>query len=219
MNWWVRFWVCLWLWGSPAWGLDCRDCLDHVLLQVNDQRVQLKNHETIAVVRGDVLEVISAQGSMPITAVNFVGFPNGNGKNPIDDRGFKVRTQKDLLKRFALDSGDEMQVYAIEVKSEENLLGSVFVKILPPKLRYAVIRTDSGKKVVRDGEVISLLPNEEFKVEQIVMNLDTEGSDVTYKLFPLSTREEGKDQESKLFELRFFRYDQDFGKIILHMKQ
>ncbi len=204
-----------------AWAVVKPAKLQRMILEINGERVLADAQEKISVVWGDELIVSDAvvEGAThPI--INFIGFPNKSAKSPTQDLKFKIATHKDLLKKWAKNEAGTL--YEIRAMRDEDYAGSVFVELIKPRLDYVVLSVNGAERVLREGNILSVSGTDRFKVKKIVTNINKLDSGVTFRLMPvkLDSVLEGGEGESayKLYELVFYRFDQEFSRIPIHIK-
>jgi len=158
--------------GSPA-HVKRPPRLRYFFVEVNGQKRLIENYGRLHVVRGDLLRLLDVlvEGSRPERLrVNFVGFVGDWKENTGEDRGFLIRTAKDLWARYSLDKkGRRYRVVALEGKS---LLGEMEVVLHEPRFRYLVVQKGGGSPVcVFPEKAITVRPGEELRILALETNV------------------------------------------------
>ena len=195
--------------------------LDLVVLEVNGGAVPVKSGETVQVVWGDEIMVKSAHlrgiGKSPET-VNFVGFKGKDHRRPYDDRGYLIKTHKDLLASWSVFGKGKR--YRIKVSSTKKVHGTVFVELMPPKLSYVDLSVEGEEKtrVLREGEMLSVSSRDKFKVTRFATNIENVEKGVAMKLIPVTKVKEPGDKAASVYEMVFYRYEKEFARIPIYIK-
>ena len=205
--------------GVTAAQGDALPDLDGMIIDVNgaDPRMVARG-ETLVVVRGDSIRVRSAvltDRQKKVRDVNVVGFPNRDRHKPVDDRGYTVRTDKDLLKKYSRDG--EGKVYSIRALSGTREHGRVFISLVEPRLDYAVVRINGQQKVLHDTRPFLVKRSDRFEVEKVVTNLQNQKEEVTFQLVPVLESPDPALQGIGIFEIKFSRRDLVFARIPVHI--
>lgn len=198
--------------------------LEKMILEINGEGVLIDSGQEVKAVWGDEIEVKGAMmksaGASP-KDVNFVGFPNRSSIRPIDDRGYLVRSHKDLLEGWARN--DEKNLYEIKAQTGKVHHGSVFVRLEAPKLLYVVMIVNGNETILREGEILTVNGADRFKVSKVVTNIDDLNKGVTFQITPLVSNSKllpaGEVGRSRLFEIRFFRFNREFAKVPIHIRK
>jgi hypothetical protein len=181
-----------------------------VLAKVNGTKTAIRNGEHLTLVKGDVIEILSANldGTQNRPGyINFVGLPGRDENNKLNDTNVEIRTDKDLLESWSISKGEE--VYKISVKTRGTEHGSVFLRIVEPKLKYAVININGKDKILRSDETLNVGNKDMVKVSRVETNLPEIAQDVLFQIIPIA----GGAKGSKKFEIRFLRNEKMFAKI------
>ena len=142
-------------------------------LKVNGEEKFLPNGAHLDIIRGDTIELIDVgvtAGASAEIAMNFKGFI-GNAKiNKGEDRGYVIRTDRDLIKRFSIAANG--QRYQIVAERKDQILGQMFVDLRDPVLEYVVFQISDGeKKCLYPGEKITCRPGQSLKLIDIKTNV------------------------------------------------
>lgn len=192
-----------------------------VVLEINGTEVWVDNGAIVDAVWGDevrVKKVIDGNGNPPpALKVNFVGFPNNNPKNPLQDLGYIVHTHSDLLRKWARN--EEGNLYEIKALIDRQSVGSVFLKLRDPELSYIVFSLNGHEKVIRAGDILSVEGTDKFEVVKIVTNIKNSESGLTFSLIPIRQPvPRDRTIDFGLYELVFYRFDKEFSRIPVHVK-
>ena len=194
--------------------------LDRVVLNVNEEPRFIRDGETFRIVWGDTISVGSILfkgGDIPEGfSVNFVGYPAPASLGPLDDRGFSIRSHKDLLKSWSVDGAGKR--YVIRVKHRDGELGNVYVEIERPKLRYVVLKVNGEDRILREGEVFKVKGQDRFLVKRFETNIEKIDDSLDYKVIPAKrTQNSGEMDAIRRFDLCFYRFGQEFARIPILM--
>ena len=99
-------------------------------LKINGVAQLFKNFEYVDITRGDTLEIVEVISDFKKPSrlvVNFKGFVGDTKKNTGEDRGYVIKTDKDLWKRYSLDKKGKR--YQIVVKHLNDVVGKLFVRL------------------------------------------------------------------------------------------
>jgi len=142
-------------------------------LKVNGVEKFLPNGAHLDIIRGDTVELVdvgtTAGASTDIT-MNFKGFIGNAKSNKGEDRGYIIRTDRDLLKRFSIAANG--QRYQIVAERKDQILGQMFVDLRDPILEYVVFQIGVGeKRCLYPGEKIICRPGQALKLIDIKTNV------------------------------------------------
>jgi hypothetical protein len=158
-------------------------------IRVSGKNMVVSAGDTLHIIRGDILEVMDVETSGgPKTGlrVNFVGFVGNEKVNDAEDRGYRINTAADLMKRFSLD-GDGCY-YRVEALSGQRVAGTVYVRLDEPRVDYLIVeRSDGTKLAFSPGADIRLNRPDTLRILSVVSN-------VTDAPFVTLAVTEGKDR-------------------------
>ena len=77
----------------------------------------------------EILDVTAHRGNPSTWVVNFKGFVGDRKNNTGEDRGYVIKTDKDLWKRYSLNK--EGRSYQIVVTHKDRILGKLFIDLEP----------------------------------------------------------------------------------------
>ncbi|HAJ27170.1 MAG TPA: hypothetical protein DCG53_08000 [Syntrophus sp. (in: bacteria)] len=142
-------------------------------LKVNGEEKFLPNGAHLDIIRGDAIELIDVgvtSGASADIAMNFKGFIGDAKHNKGEDRGYIIRTDKDLIKRFSIAANG--QRYQIVAEKKDKVLGQMFVDLRDPVLEYVVFQIGDGeKRCLYPGEKITCRPGQALKIIDIKTNV------------------------------------------------
>ena len=128
----------------------------------------------IKLIKGDRLEIIDIISDRPDHSklvVNFKGYICNSKNNTGEDRGFVINTAKDLLNRYSLDKKGGS--YQIVVSNKNKPVGSLFIDMADPHLKYVVIKNGEGGPVCYyPGETVEVEKGKAVKIVDINTNVD-----------------------------------------------
>ncbi|TWW12797.1 hypothetical protein E3A20_00320 [Planctomyces bekefii] len=187
-----------------------QDSLDYMLLEVNGKSRMVRNGDELVVVRGDVITVRQAAlvGRAPLKEVHVVGLPAAFKPNKGSDRRDVAFRTSDLDRKLSEEAKGE--VFAVTALTQRHLAGAVYLRLIDPVLRYVEISINGQKRVLRDGEAFQAKSEDQFKVDQVITNIEGT-SDVSVQVAPLS------EQDPQVFEMRFLRSGQVFARIPMRL--
>ena len=141
------------------------------------ERIYPKNGH-VAMVSGDLFEIVDVITGLPQTGdlvVNLKGFVGDRHNNTGEDRGFVVRTDRDLWKRYSL-SKKGLQ-YQVVVLYGADRVGRLFIDLKPPELKYVVLGIgDETGRCLAPGESHGVAPNLPVRLLDIQTNVrDNQG--------------------------------------------
>ncbi len=152
------------------------DILDTVEITVGGRRLMAAAGDTLIVVRGDILRITAARTTAPANSnfrVNFYGFVGNPAFNDAEDRGYDIDTGRDLMARLSL--GGEGAIYRVDVTRGDRDLGSVYVRIVQPAVKYLIVRDgDGGTRAYSPGEAIFCPGGSPAILIDIVSNVTTD---------------------------------------------
>jgi len=135
----------------------------------------LADGETLELVRGDTLEIVDIVPSMgpERVTVNFKGFVGDREHNTGEDRGYRIQTdEKTLMGRYALNKKGNLYEVLVTRNVDEEVIGRLLVRLLPPELSFLLLRLDGGRIVgLRPGDNLSLAGVEAICLEDVRTNL------------------------------------------------
>lgn len=142
-------------------------------LKVNGEEKYLPNGAHLDIVRGDTIELVDVgvtAGASADIAMNFKGFIGDTKHNKGEDRGYIIRTDRDLIKRFSIAANG--QRYQIVAEKKDKVLGQMFVDLRDPVLEYVVFQIGDGeKRCLYPGEKITCRPGQALKLIDIKTNV------------------------------------------------
>jgi hypothetical protein len=107
--------------------------IDFFKLKVNGIAYKFKNLDHVDITRGDTLEIVDVISNFKEPGrlvVNFKGFVGDRKHNSGEDRGYVIRTDKDLLKRWSVDKVGKR--YQIVVTYNKRVVGKLFIGLNDP---------------------------------------------------------------------------------------
>lgn len=198
--------------NSPKPTSEAGQRLDYVIVEVNGAPRLVKAGAELPVLRGDRLkirEAALANKDLEPREVNLVGYQSPSPKG--EDRGYEFSTS-DLKPRHSEDQKGD--VYALQVTSKKVLHGTVYLKLMNPVLRYAEVSINGQRRVLRDGESLSVKAKDLVKVERVVTNLE-KNDDVLFQIAPVTPTPNSRSN----YEILFQRGGAEFARIPLQIEQ
>ena len=147
------------------------DKIEYFVIEANGNRLLLAEGDTLELVKGDKMKITDVfPSSLSGITVNFKGFVGDKSNNTGEDRGYEIDTGNDLMKRYSIYNNDEY--YPIIVSQDDNEIGRLTVKLIPPKMNYLVLKVNDNRHVLlRPEESVSLSIRDEICMEEIHTNL------------------------------------------------
>ncbi len=102
-------------------------------IKINGNQYIFNNFEHVTVLKGDAFEIINVISDFKEPAgriVNFKGFVGDSKNNTGEDRGYVIKIDKDLWKRYSLNK--KGRTYQIVVKYFNNVVGKLFIDLKDP---------------------------------------------------------------------------------------
>jgi hypothetical protein len=165
--------------------------LESVEFLVCNTRLVTATEDTLHVVRGDNITITEARASDPMDVdfrVNFYGFVGNPDYNDAEDRGYVIDTARDLMPRFSLN-GDGRS-YRIEVLKNSTVIGSVYVALVEPSVRYLIVRLPDGEtRAVTTGQSIACPESGNVTLLDIISNIDNDPPITATLILPDGTAE------------------------------
>jgi hypothetical protein len=150
-----------------------QDKVDYFIIEAKGHRLLLADGDTLHLTLGDEMKIVDIIPSLPYSSgitVNFKGFVGNKLNNTGEDRGYTIRTDRDLLTRYSLK--DRGRFYEIIVSKDDHLLGRAVVKLDPPKMDFIILGVNSHKHLyLRPEESVSLSREDVITLMTIQTNL------------------------------------------------
>jgi len=125
-------------------------------VKINGISSYFNNYERITLVKGDTIElvdIISGMYDVNDIIFNFKGFVANPKNNTGEDRGYVIRTDSDLQKKFSMNR-DGRIFHAVATKKGAKI-GELFFELIDPLLSYVVFKvSDNDMRCVSPGETI-----------------------------------------------------------------
>ena len=167
----------------------------YFIIEVNGEKRLVENRETLKIVTGDrlrILEVITRGIAPEELTVNFVGFVGDEKDNTGEDRGYIIRTAKDLWIRYSLNKQGIR--YRIAALKEDTMYGEMVLELVPPTFSYLVVDRNGKPGACYEGDSQMEIGTEgEIRILDIKTNIrDNSGVDIRLNgNAPLSRRKDG----------------------------
>ena len=137
----------------------------YLLVKVNGELKAAATTAPFSVVAGDILELIDivAPAAPPQLKLNFLGYVGDWKNNTGEDRGYRIDTGKELLRRYSLHKKGKM--YLIKATSRGHLFCAFKMAVLHPRLREIVAYANGEWQHFGDREALRIFGgNEGLKV-------------------------------------------------------
>ena len=198
--------------------LKSNDKLEYVTIIVNGLKQKVRSGEELHFLKGDVIEVRSAElnsGSNNVGEINVVGFSSRNAKKPGDDRGIEIDTKGELRNNHWTVRGKN--TFVAMVTTKRYIHGSIFLKRVVPQLSYIDVLINDKVRVLRDGEKLKVRLKDKFEVKRVVSNLKN-SKDISFKIVPVKPGENlGETPRVKKYRIEVRHRDYIFAQIPLHV--
>jgi len=203
--------------------------------KINGKEQLFMNNATANLVRGDRLELVDVAANLADSSeilVNFKGYVGNRQNNTGEDRGYVIHTDRDLWKRYSLESSREK--YQVVVTHDETVLGRLFVEVEDPRLDYVIIQVNGGvKQCFYPGDSLTVDPKDIINILDIKTNIPTntgvraflKGARTKLSLFagsesvPNSIGLEHVEDRSRLYKIEVQRERVVLGSIPLDFKK
>ena len=141
--------------------------------RINSQEHLFMNHASVALVKGDRLELVDVTTNLADPSeitVNFKGYVGDRQNNTGEDRGCVIHTDRDLWKWYSLDGKGKK--YQVVVTHDETVLGRLFVELTEPKLDYVILQINQGvKQCLFAGDTLPIYPQDTINILDIKTNI------------------------------------------------
>lgn len=190
--------------------------LSHVQVQINGESAAVRAGEQLDLIAGDVLRLAGAVlVSDPVRPVrvslNFVGVPGRDSARVWDDTGMDINTATDVVAAHAVSKAENKYVVRAEVSGIS--VGSIFVRIFPPRLAFAEILVNGQARTLRDGETLRVAPDDQVKLIRFESNI-TNPSEVGFRFSRIAESGVLANGPGKaLYEFVFSRGGRVFARI------
>jgi len=168
-----------------SYSKDIKKCMLFYKVKINGKEVFFPNYSRAHLVRGDTFEIVDiisdiSNGSK--LKVNFKGFVSNPKDNTGEDRGYIIRTDRDLLKKYSLNR--DGKIYPVITLNENKIIGKLFVEIEEAFLSYVVLKVNNKDKIcLNPNETFKNHNNNEIELVDLKTNIpDNEGVKVYLKL-------------------------------------
>ncbi|MBW2617343.1 MAG: hypothetical protein JRC92_00510 [Deltaproteobacteria bacterium] len=146
----------------------------YFVVQVNGERRLVATGQPLKMIKGDTLrlqEAWTASGQRAELALNFKGFVPPGQTNSGDDTAVLIRTDKEFMKKWALD--EEGRRYRVVAEQGKLNFGEFYVQIDAPIMDYLIIQANhEAKYAVSPGETLLLDEEDSIRVVDIKANFD-----------------------------------------------
>ncbi len=190
--------------------------LEYITVEVNGALKKVAVNRELAVVEGDQLLIKSAilyDPRISAANVNLVGFVSPIVKRSAEDRGVKISTSTDLMKKWSVDP--EGELYRVEAFTGKHKHGQVFLRVLKPVLKYVEVLINGEPKILREGEFLTVKATDTFKVKSVKSNIENDHEEVSFQMVPMAPELELSGK--KFYEIRFTRNKKVFAKISMQI--
>ncbi len=185
--------------------------LDYVILNVNQETRYARSGETIAIYLGDQLSIRSAVLLDPSKKTNGLILDRKTLKQL---SLHKIQPVRGDLTGLVLDSSDFQskqgptpEIDLVIRARSASVGGFITIRILNPILNYVELAINKQKRIVREGEIVRVLPDDLFKVFHVATNLP-KNEQVFYQVV----------QDKNRIYLQFARKKVLFGTVTLEME-
>lgn len=192
------------------------DRLEFFVVDINGKPQKVKNGDELVVVTGDVIEVKEAVLRDPnrkVESVNLVGFQSLQATRKGEDRGFAVRTDRDLLKHWSI--GKRGDLYKISATSGLNTHGEAYLRLIAPKIKFAELTVNGKKRLIREGELLRLKKTDQISINDVRTNIEDDREKVDFQIV---TIDDLALPGVKLFEIKFSRAGSIFARIPMQVE-
>jgi len=142
--------------------------IDAFRLAVNGRPVLLEPARTLPVLWGDEVTLGEplARGSGEYK-INFRGFVGNAVSNDGEDRGYTIRTDRDLLQRFSLS--EESGRYEVRAEFGGYIHATAYVDIVEPTLTYLLVQVGTGSpRALADGDTLRVVRHDSLRITDVL---------------------------------------------------
>jgi len=146
--------------------------LDQIKIRVGNKNYVVSSGDTLHIVKGDLIRIIEAWTTDPTDSdfrINFRGFVGNKSFNDAEDRGYDIDTAKDLIERYSI--GENGDLFRIEAIKGRDSIGSVYVRLEEPSIRYLIVEGNDTRHALAPGEVFTCRRAETVKILSIISNV------------------------------------------------
>lgn len=153
------------------YGKLLNENIRYFIIELGGKKLLIDNGSTIEIVEGESIKIIDVIPEINGSGiVNFKGFVGDWKSNTGEDRGFIINTATDLIKRYAIDNNKRL--YEILASKDKQILGKIYVRLIPAKLKYLLMKINNRRyQLLRAGDSILLCHDDRFRVEEFNTNL------------------------------------------------
>lgn len=205
-------WMSVRVTAAEEAATPSKGTLKHLFLNINGEKTKIDAHSSIEIVKGDLVTLL--EGWCEVNGVaqkadqlDLLGFaPKRNRGVLKDDTTFVIDTAKDLQEQFSIDPAKSS--YEVRAIIAGQPLGSVVIKLVPPRLDRVEVSINGHSKFLHDGDTLKLRSTDKIAVRQVVTNVRG-NENIRHELKTNSAK--SKISPSK--ELVFARGNQIIGRI------
>ena len=167
----------------------------YFIIEVNGEKQLIENHQTLKVVTGDrlrILDIVTKGIAPEELKVNFVGFVGDEKGNSGEDRGYLIRTAKDLWVRYSLNKQGIR--YRIAALKEKTMYGEMVLELTPPLFSYLIVGRNGKPGACYESESqLEIGAESEIRILDIKTNIrDNSGVDIRLNgNAPVAKRKDG----------------------------
>lgn len=146
---------------------------EYLVCTVNNKQQIIHTNDELTVVYGSTIvlkDISSALKALGVLDLNFYGYqaPDLSG----EDRGYAIRTDRDLLKKYSLLHKGERYVIRLQ-DSANRVYRQFYVRFIEPKLEYVVMTRNNVQRIwYSNEEVFPVAPNDLIEIVDVKTNLE-----------------------------------------------
>jgi len=200
----------------------------HLLVSRNGKKSLVQFGESVNVLEGDEIIFGELTGVSPDRIknlkINVVGFVGNRGANDGEDRGYVIKTDQDLIQKWATPGPGHASIYRVVLSENKIELGYIQLKVMEPEVKNAVIESSDGEKQVlnisKRMDSVAKINGNRFKLlSPIVSAADPSMVRVSFEGKELTRSSDGwwgdiKNHESK--PLKIFYGKRLLGSVQIH---
>jgi Carboxypeptidase controlling helical cell shape catalytic len=142
-------------------------------LRINGQERIFQKGDHVRMVKGDrfeIVDLITGLADPGELVVNLKGFVGDRRNNTGEDRGYVIRTDRDLWKRYSLHK--KGLHYQVLVTEKKQLVGKLFIDLQTPVLKYVVLGIGEAPGLcLAPGETRAVAPGQGARLVDIQTNI------------------------------------------------
>lgn len=157
-------------------GIHFEPRIDYFLVSLNDKKHLLEPGEKLKVLKGDVISILDPATNLDVDSqkdlrIDLRGFQAAKSAYPLEDRGHRIDTAKDLQEKYGFVRDGET-LFAVQAKLGRKVFGQCYISVVEPKMEYLVLRDSKGGTFVAyPGDRLEVPPAELIRIMDVRANV------------------------------------------------